>query len=82
MKYIGYIVRDSLKPIRIAAANFINEGNCLVTKKIAIKVKGNKKYYFAETPVFPEKKIYSIDSIFYKKVDGDVTALWGVLKVS
>ena len=66
----------------MAAANFINEGNCLVTKEIAIKIEGNIKSYLAETPVFPEKKIYSIDSIFYKRVDDDVAAFWGVLKVS
>ena len=66
----------------MAAANFINEGNCLVTKEMAIKVKGNTNFYFVESPVFPEKNIYSIDSTFYKDVDDDVAALWGVIKVS
>ena len=70
------------KKKRVTTANFINEGNCLVTKDWAMAVEENKEIYFAETPVFPEKDRYSIDSVFYKDVDDEVAAFWGVLKVS
>ena len=39
----------------MTTANFINEGNCSVTKEMAIKVKGNKKFYFADSSI--KKKI-------------------------
>ena len=66
----------------MATANFINEGNCLVSRDWAIKIQKRKQRYIAETPVFDEQGIYYIHSTFYKDVVDDVAALWGVIKVS
>ena len=66
----------------MATANFINKGNCLVTRDWAIKVRERKEYYLAETPVFYGQNTFKIDSTFYKNVVEDVAAFWGVIKVS
>ena len=72
----------SVKRNRMATANFINEGNCLVTKDWAKRVESYKKNYFAETPVFAGQKTYDIYSTFFNDADDDVAAFWGVIKVS
>ena len=66
----------------MATANFINVGNCLVSRDWAIRVNENKDHYIAETPLFSRKSKYGIDSTFYKDADDEVAAFWGVLKVS
>ena len=67
---------------RVATVNFINQGNCIVTKELAATIEINKQLYRAETPVFLRQELLHIHDVFYKNVDDDVAALWGVLKVS
>ena len=82
VKYVGFIIIDLPKQKRVATANFINEGNCLVSKECALTVSSNKMNYLAETPVFPQNKMYAIDSTFYREHSDGIAAYWGVIKVS
>ena len=66
----------------MATATFINDGNCLVSRDWAIIVKSEKDHYLAQTPFYFGKKEYGIDSTFYKDIEDDIAAFWGVLKVS
>ena len=66
----------------MTTANFINAGNCLVSRHWAKKIKKRIEYYRAETPIFLGQEILLIDSVLYKEVTDGVAAFWGVLKVS
>ena len=82
LQFIGYIVVRTETDKRVATATFINRCNCLITRSWAIKIDKKEEHYIAESPALLERKKYEIREVFYKKVDDDVAAYWGVVKVS
>ena len=82
LQFIGHILLKTETHKRVATATFINGCNCLIARAWAIKIEEKEEHYVVESPMFLEQQQNEIDSVLYKKIDDDVAAYWGVVKVS
>ena len=79
--YTGFLVLEE-GYVKVAMLTFINERNCITTKKLAVEVEKEKEKYLAETLPCPAENRYNIFSVFYPMESQYVAAFYGMLKVS